>query len=159
MGFGGTNKEATAKSTEEMVAWAKLMAIETEGVDKFEINLFPTLLSRVFSHIPQPLHTHTLNPRVLLPRTLFFPASSLPWFFYLNCHFLQEAIPYVLVWGPFPCALITPNLSPVKYSSSLVIVGRGRPVCGGASTSHPSLRDPEPHTQNREVASHPHLTS
>lgn len=59
MGFGGTNKEATARSTEEMVAWAKLMAIETEGVDKFEINLFPTLLSSVFSHIPQP-RTHTL---------------------------------------------------------------------------------------------------
>lgn len=61
MGFGETNKEAAARSTEELVAWAKLIAAEMEGVNKLEMNLLPTLLPVSSSTFPLSPYTHTLR--------------------------------------------------------------------------------------------------
>lgn len=42
-----------------VMAWTRLISIEMEGVDRFEMKLFPTLLPSVLTHTP-PIPIHTL---------------------------------------------------------------------------------------------------
>ena len=116
--------KARAKSTGKvMMAWTRLISVEMEGVDRFEINLFLTLVPSVFTHThPPPQYTHS---ELSLALSLLWPFIS-PFFtslfFPLHCRFLQETFPNALEWMPLPFALITPTLFQFKYLSSLIII-------------------------------------